>query len=654
MIQLRQRQTMHLREQKQQQQQERQQGKESCEASLSTGRVGDAFSDEVEEERERSIQRLPASIQAMLLRSNRTLSISELNIMANATSDNRCEALRMIFEGKSADEAISFLLNVSDGTKNARTTSGTVATVVDPPTRAATMHTAVGDVNRSCSRVNDVLLSSTSRIYPTQRKSIERTSHSIWSESENPPSPLHVAPIPSVRELRYNDHSQRPISPISTVMSHCHNAPDSGDESEIRINSPSIQVPSLHTRKSPTPVQPLSDVRINTVMYPKPVFAHKEMCNNAPVLAKRVKNNDNRTVDRSRKEMDSRAAPGDIYAPQVSCSAWDEHYKTFIVHPNQLRRLEEERKLREPPAAVRPGTNSALRRLPSEERRRFSRQNTPSIRLRPPPPAPLINSSTPLSSAADTSDRHISSSHTGKKVSSKSIKSQKQEQFTKDDKQELSIPVVPPLKGIKKCTRRKEDVFTRLYSSNNTCLTPRTVMTRETFSARSVRSGITTPRRGFSHRSSPSTRNRTPRRRVELTNDYMFGVSTQPLMSSRRHTVSTGLTNTLAHGKGVPLTGAHRFVRSNTSSGKPLTRSFSAQKLRRTSTVANYTCRSYNNDNNKSSFDYHYNQYARTPTWSARYSEFVVQREQRNGFSGTVTSSHNMMLKRSATLTALR
>ncbi|KAH9589453.1 hypothetical protein LSM04_009598 [Trypanosoma melophagium] len=649
MIRLRQRQQLQPREQQQQEEGRRK-------TSLSRTRPDDAFSDEIEEDRERSLQRLPASIQAMLLRAKRTLSTSELNIMAGATADHRCEALRMIFEGKSADEAVSFLLNVSDRTKNGRTTSGTVVTVIDPPTRAATMHSTVGDGERSSSRGKEVSTSSNNKFHPIQHKIVERATHCVLNDSDIPPSPLQVAPIPSKREAKYNGHTQRPLFPISTVMSHCHNAPDSDDgEVDSRLNSPSIQAPSVRTQKSQTPVQPLGEVRVNTFMYPTPVLVYKEKCSNAPVLAKRKKSNENRTVERPQREMDSRAAPTDMYAAQVSCSAWDEHYKTFIVHPNQLHRLEEERQLRAPPAAVRPGTSSALRRLPSEERRKFSRQNTPSARLRPRHPASLINSLTPLSSsAADTFDRNISSNYADKKVSLKAIQSHHQERFTKDDKQNLSTPVVPSLKGMRKCTRRKEDVFTRLYSSHNPCLTPRTAISREIISARGVRSGITTPRCGFQRRNSPATNNRTPRRRGETMNDYPFGISTPNLMSFRRRRLGTSRTDTLSDSKGVSLAGANFFMRSYTSAVKPLSRSFSAQKLHRTSTAVNYTYR-YNNDGNiKSNFDYHYNRYARTPTWRDRYQEYAVQREERNVSSKVGASSHYLKLRRSATMNALR
>ncbi|KEG10771.1 hypothetical protein DQ04_03311050 [Trypanosoma grayi] len=584
---------------------------------------------EREEEQEQMMLKLPASIQAMLMRANRILTKTEIQFISGATPDHRCEALRMIFDGKSADEAVTFLLNASRGTP--------AAAVTDPPTRAATMVSActikdlkVSSSNRSPS-LNEVhrVTQPLSERYLTLREE---------SELDVFPSTLHVVPMP--RNEAFTARAQQPPSPSSTIMTQCRNNPDNSLAND-RGASPPIRVPWQHLQQFSTVSRHLNDVAVNianTFTQPKPAKAampqvtealnrraviKKQSPSGPPVNADRrtipITNNGASDVVKTCEKRDVQATLNHKHIKKT-CSAWDEHFKTFIVHPNQLRRLEAKELLEAPPAAVRPGGSGALRRLSREDRHQCTRQNTLSKSLRPPASAfAHLTSTGPGTGGA----AHVTGMHST------------YPSFYHGEKQQQQ-PCVPPLKGVKN-TRRKDkgDVFTRLYSSTAACVTPRPASARE---RALVASG--TPLRRTASVYTP----RTPR--GQPLSVALHVLAATPRSRRALTTVKGPATRrNCGGGGGGGSTAAEALLcRRRATAGTTPPRFNSAQKLQRTATA---------NDHSRC--------YARTATWSARYEscidpfyEFPVQRVQQRGRGVAAGSSHGQGWKRSATTIVTR
>ncbi|RNF05339.1 hypothetical protein TraAM80_04649 [Trypanosoma rangeli] len=379
------------------------------------------------EEREHILQRLPASVQAMLLRSNLKLTESEMQSIACATADQRCEALRMIFEGQSAEDAVFFLLNLS-----CRNTTSQ-ATKVDAYPTAGT---------------------ATVGVMGTPQAVTPRSSSCTLDASPSP----HPDPFPRERLLMTQVLS--PPSLRFTAMNYCY---ITGEKEYGECASSSSSVPSPHPRSQPAPSQALREIRVNTAAFPAAINAAKGVSN--PILVKAKKSPSpcvvahpqrgcERTASGDAKEAAIKSVrpeflPVSTCPTSTACSAWNEHYQTFIVHPNQLKRLEELEKHITPPKIICPRNDRAFRRLKTDVCRPFTLSGTTSATT-PPSPLWIFH------------QKGVADSRGGVSPVTPRIRNTYYPAGNKDAVS--SAPCVPPLKALKSTTV-KEDVFTRLYTN---------------------------------------------------------------------------------------------------------------------------------------------------------------------------------------------
>ncbi|EKF31181.1 hypothetical protein MOQ_004986 [Trypanosoma cruzi marinkellei] len=438
------------------------------------------------EERERIVQRLPASLQAMLLRAKLTLTDAEIQRISCATADQRCEALRMIFEGKSADESILFLLHESSRNTSPVSSAG----LANPSTRAATMELA-GTCHLVTCRSNSGKALNPSSSLPS--------TYSAHSSCEKEEATVQFPPPPSLR---------------CTVMTNFHSAGDDEDGKEI-FSLPGVS--SQHSHLQPAPARVLREINANTAALSAPMDLVGKNMGQPHVKAKKSPSPDvveysppvsggilTGTVNKAAQESGwSNVSPMPMY-PTSACSAWDDHFKTFIVHPNQLKRLEELERQMAPPAVVRPFKDGAFRRLISDEHRQFTRQNTKSVKT------------PPTSSSSGNHQKHTASSGKGGAPLTSRTHSTC---YSSSNEHVSPTPYVPPLQIVRK-KKAKEDVFTRLYSTNSLRGTPRVSTARERTCSLFSHGSITTARGDKLQRSSSDYIGRTPRQVGEVVNAH--------------------------------------------------------------------------------------------------------------------------------------
>nr|CCC94299.1 conserved hypothetical protein [Trypanosoma congolense IL3000] len=269
--------------------------------------------------------RLPASIQAMLLRSRRDLSRQEMKIMANTTADDRCVALRMVFEGQSADDAIAFLLEggrARNLPSNSPMKQSSPHSIDDLRTPTSSMESVTAiNCDTNCTAVFHESSISMGSVSPIDASVTFRSMTSIWD---------------------------------SELLTDCGS---SNSNAERRSISPPIRLPSPHKQEEKALQQSLCDLDVNIL--------RNELAGNLPVQPCTSSAAATPTVSgspTSNRKLSCKAIKTPV------CSAWDDRFRTYIVHPNQLKRLEELEMLRCSPDAVRPGSTSAFRRLGKEER----------------------------------------------------------------------------------------------------------------------------------------------------------------------------------------------------------------------------------------------------------------------------------------------
>lgn len=426
------------------------------------------------EERERVLWRLPASIQAMLLRAERTLSENEIERISRATADHRCEALRMVFEGKTADEAVAFLLAVCDET-SAPTMS----------LRSSTLPVAAESAG-DCRAVGGCR--------EDYAGNLLRLPHSASVVCEKVVD-VQCRVLPSVR---------------SAAMSRRSNTSDGGVmETDDDVADP--DVPHFFCASPPQPfphpfsTRGLTEMKVNTTDKAASKSESEKVSSCCPVLAKRRL--PIHTVKSSRIGSETCLGGGvdtNIRArcnsPVVSTplqstatpSAWNEHFKTFIVHPNQLKRLQDGGRQISPPATIRRGGGSP-----------FRRQMT-------------VKCGSPSGQGTGVARSHLSPSKLRCQVSADSDRGGKSfilrgggTSCPPGRTEQPSTPVcVPPLKDLEKL-RSKANVFQRIGSNN----TPEGTLRRGVPLVQTCR----TPRDSFTPRVAPFQRisscntNRTPR-----------------------------------------------------------------------------------------------------------------------------------------------
>ncbi|RNF03301.1 uncharacterized protein Tco025E_08204 [Trypanosoma conorhini] len=526
--------------------------------------AGSAASEErgASEERERALQRLPASVQAMLLRANLKLTEREMQSISCATADQRCEALRMIFEGQSAQDAVFFLLNLSCRS----TSSATAKAVANPAARAAIMG----------------VTGASQAVAPLP-------SHSAL---ETPPSP---DPEPFPRERLPTAQALPPPSLRSTVMNYgC-----STEDEEDRRSSSSSSVPSPHPRPQKAPSRALSEIRVNTAALPAAMNVAKVVSNQSQVTVTKgpdpcvvgcpqrvLKGTPAGNANKAAEES-SRPAflPVSTCLTSTACSAWNERYQTFIVHPNQLKRLEELKKHMTPPTVIHPRNGGAFHRLKTDMCRPFA---LPCTTLTTAPPAPLWvfhqkRAADPGRGAAPITPRTRSAYH-----------------HTVDEEDFSSAPCVPPLTNLKSITR-KEGVFVRLYTNSSVRGTPRAATARGGTSTAFANERTRTPRSATARRSSSSYRWRA----AVQDGDGMGtrptwwppGRSTTP-HAYCRHTTPVGVISARGHGGGLTSAAASWKKPPKTTASS---REGAVQPLRRNATAMDTQPR-----------------FVRTSTWSSR------------------------------------
>ncbi|RHW69855.1 hypothetical protein DPX39_100133100 [Trypanosoma brucei equiperdum] len=279
---------------------------------------------------ERIDQRIPASIQAMLSRSKCSLSESEIKAMVNSTAEDRCTALRMVFEGQSADEAIAFLLGAYNGK--------------DSPKRSKT---------KSASSLLPIIITGldNSSVEGARSNEWDAGSTAVFCGSSNSKESLSSAevapPLLSMQQTIWN----------SALLTDCEST-----AAHSRSVSPSIRMPSPKSHGHQIAKQPLTEVAVNTMsnthVTSKAMGDHYTQLNTTgSPLTMSVTTVPTVTAQGPSKQFN-----------QSTCSAWDERLQTYIVHPNQLRCVGELEKMRTSPDAVRRGGGAALRRLTREGR----------------------------------------------------------------------------------------------------------------------------------------------------------------------------------------------------------------------------------------------------------------------------------------------
>ncbi|RNF13508.1 hypothetical protein TcG_08444 [Trypanosoma cruzi] len=562
------------------------------------------------EERERIVQRLPASLQAMLLRAKLTLSDAEVQRMSCATADQRCEALRMIFEGNSADEAILFLLHESSRNSTPVSSAG----LANPSTRAATM-----ELTATCHSVTR-RSNSDKALGPSSSLPSKNSSHSPREKEE---VTVHFPPPPSLR--------------CTGMTKFC----SAGDDKDVKDVSLLPGVPSPHSHPQPAPARVLREINVNTAALSAPMDLAGKMMGQSHVKSKKSPSPDvveysppvsggipAMTVNKAAQESGwSNFSPVPMY-PTSACSAWDDHFKTFIVHPNQLKRLEELERQMAPPAVVRPLRDGAFRRLMTDEHRQFSRQNTKSVKT---PPTSSFSSG--------NHQKHTAGSGKG----GAPLTSRTQCTYYSPGNEHVSpTPYVPPLQIVRK-KKGKEDVFTRLYSVNSLRGTPGVSTARERTCSLFSHGIITTARGDKLQRSSSDYIGRTPRRRGEVVNAHPTWWTT----CRRRTSHDQRFQSTPVR---VPSSGRHGRVLAEspvTRKRPPALNSFSpeipVQRLQRTATTIDRCSRLVGSSKWGASCD----------AYGTCYSESAMQGKQRGGCNMPASALGNR-LKRSSTATTWR
>lgn len=314
------------------------------------------------EEHEQLIQRLPASIQAMLLRTQRSITEQEIEKISHATADQRCEALRMIFEGKSADDALLFLIRANELSKAPNLPANFLPTQPEETIEPGTADDFFGLTGR-----NNSLLSS-------------RAASVIW-ENE------------AAIDKGQADFFSRPAGVTPNCSDTFHSDGRAAEDVSPSPAKVSPQKPFPHPFLTPG----LYEISVNSAVCAAKAKAAEEALSRCSAVTggpQSTQNADNachfaNTMPGSTECVNSNMSEGCSFSIASTpthlnsnfCSAWNEKLKTYIVHPNQLTRLQNRNKCPSPPAVIRSGSRDAFKRHATPDKSSLSsHHNTRSVR----------------------------------------------------------------------------------------------------------------------------------------------------------------------------------------------------------------------------------------------------------------------------------
>ncbi|KAG8346686.1 hypothetical protein ERJ75_000931700 [Trypanosoma vivax] len=444
------------------------------EATVTSARCNSCESENSEDSQE-EVLRVPTSIRAMLQRSKRSLTKQELKIMRCSSAEHRCTALRMVFEGRPAEEAVEYILNMSqsellDSSQNTVSSLATSRISDEEETVGRRTKTLEGG-DRVCNTV---------ATHVTQRS--RSTSQFFTNEMTTPRRP---SPTTDTKNVQHPYSPQTPNQQTPSNLTNLLTSVNSGSERSI---SPSIRMPSPRSRRVRTVARLLVDLPVNTVSNPITAKGRGNIIEQAHSIGNdhEAKANDPRRPtprvisSRMPHNDNAHAAGGNASAcssaftarrphkttPQTACSAWDQQLNTFIVHPNQLRRLEELDKRKNFPDAVRLGLSNTLKR-PKRGEQKANKQETCACNLRSTEPT---NTGQPGGATQDSIPKMCGGLSTC--ASDKDMKKLSRRRVRRGklgvERQELNGQAgsVPWIKGMRYLGTSK-DVFLRLYS--HTC-----------------------------------------------------------------------------------------------------------------------------------------------------------------------------------------